>query len=236
MTGSRSVMGEFVNLLLLSALAILISTIVISMNSYLDLGDVHGRLRPSPVDCRQSPRWRARPTMARPPAGQAALQPTRPAGQVTNMTANNGSGLVSDFADGQRVLLEVNGREVFVFEREGRFHAFENMCPHMGGPVGEGILMERWRLSWARTAPTSRERFSTTEIHLVCPWHGWEYDIETGECAALRRMRLRRFEAVQRGEMSMSSAEAAAAKATAAGSDAGPGCPRILERARASAS
>ena len=50
------------------------------------------------------------------------------------------------------------------------------------------------------TRETIRERFSTTEIHLVCPWHGWEYDVETGECVALRRYRLRRYEAVQRGD------------------------------------
>ena len=51
------------------------------------------------------------------------------------------AGRVSDLADGQRILLDVDGREVFVFEREGRFYAFQNVCPHMGGPVGEGILM-----------------------------------------------------------------------------------------------
>ena len=26
-----------------------------------------------------------------------------------------------------------------------------------------------------------RERFSTSEIHLVCPWHGWEFDVRTGQ-------------------------------------------------------
>ncbi len=110
------------------------------------------------------------------------------------------AGRVSDFADGQRILLELDGREVFVFERDGRFHAFQNVCPHMGGPVGEGILMGKVEAILGEDRETIRERFSTTEIHLVCPWHGWEFDIETGECAALRKIKLRRFEAVQRGE------------------------------------
>ena len=109
-------------------------------------------------------------------------------------------GRVADFADGQRAMVEVDGREVFVFEREGRFHAFENVCPHMGGPVGEGILMGKVEAVLGENREVLRERFSTTEIHLVCPWHGWEYDIETGECAAFRRIRLHRYEAVQRGD------------------------------------
>jgi nitrite reductase/ring-hydroxylating ferredoxin subunit len=116
------------------------------------------------------------------------------------MTVDIRAGFVSDFAEGQRVLLEVNGREVFVFERAGRYYAFENVCPHMGGPVGEGILMGKVEAVLGPNKELIRERFSTTEIHLVCPWHGWEYDIETGECAALRRYRLRRYEAVQRGD------------------------------------
>ena len=111
------------------------------------------------------------------------------------------AGRVSDFADGQRILLEVEGREVFVFEREGRFYAFQNICPHMGGPVGEGILMGKVEAVLDEDKRQVRERFSTTEIHLVCPWHGWEFDIETGRCAALPdRYRIRRYEAVQRGD------------------------------------
>jgi nitrite reductase/ring-hydroxylating ferredoxin subunit len=116
------------------------------------------------------------------------------------MTVDIRAGSVTDFAEGQRVMIDVNGREVFVFEREGRYFAYENVCPHMGGPVGEGILMGKVEVVLGPNKETIRERFSTTEIHLVCPWHGWEYDVETGECVALRRYRLRRYEAVQRGD------------------------------------
>jgi len=110
------------------------------------------------------------------------------------------AGRVEDFADGRRVMLRVDGREVFVFERDGRFHAFENVCRHMGGPVGEGILIGKVEAVLGENRELVRERFSTEEIHIVCPWHGWEYDIETGACAANPRIRLRRYEAVQRGE------------------------------------
>jgi len=109
------------------------------------------------------------------------------------------AGRVEDYADGARVLVEVDGREVFVFEREGRWYAFENVCRHMGGPVGEGLIIGKVVSILDEHQAHVRDEFSTDEIHIVCPWHGWEYDIETGECAANRRIRLRRFEAVARG-------------------------------------
>ncbi len=110
------------------------------------------------------------------------------------------AGRISDYADGQRVMVRVGTRDVFVFEREGRFYAFENVCRHMGGPVGEGMLIGKVESVLDADQRHVRDRFSTTEIHIACPWHGWEYDIETGECAANRRIRLRRFEAVTRGD------------------------------------
>ena len=116
------------------------------------------------------------------------------------MTAEIHAGRVGDFTDGRRAMLRIDGRDVFVFERDGRFYAYENLCPHMGGPVGEGILIGKVEAVLGDGRELVRERFSTDEIHLVCPWHGWEYDIETGECAANRKFRLRKFEAVQRGE------------------------------------
>ena len=116
------------------------------------------------------------------------------------MTAEIHVGRMSDFEDGRRILARIDGRDVFVFEREGRLYAFENTCRHMGGPVGEGLLMGKVEAVLDDEQRQLYERFSTTEIHLVCPWHGWEYDIETGECAANRRIKLRRYEAVQRGE------------------------------------
>jgi nitrite reductase/ring-hydroxylating ferredoxin subunit len=109
-------------------------------------------------------------------------------------------GRLSDLEDGRRILARIDDRDVFVFERQGRLYAFENVCRHMGGPVGEGILIGKVEAVLDETKALIRERFSTSEIHLVCPWHGWEYDIETGECAANRRIKLRRYEAVQRGD------------------------------------
>jgi nitrite reductase/ring-hydroxylating ferredoxin subunit len=108
------------------------------------------------------------------------------------------AGRVEDYTDGRRVLVSIDDRDVFVFERDGRFHAFENVCRHMGGPVGEGMLIGKVEAILDDAGRHLGDRFSDTEIHIVCPWHGWEYDIETGICAADRWIRWRRYEAGER--------------------------------------
>jgi nitrite reductase/ring-hydroxylating ferredoxin subunit len=35
-------------------------------------------------------------------------------------------------------------------------------------------------------------------MHIVCPWHGYEYKLETGECAADKKLKLRRYEVIER--------------------------------------
>ena len=37
-------------------------------------------------------------------------------------------------------------------------------------------------------------------MHFVCPWHGYEYDLKTGECVGDRKLKLRKFEVVKRGD------------------------------------
>ena len=44
-------------------------------------------------------------------------------------------GKAAAFPDPGRKVVEVDGAEVGVFCRNGKFTAFENVCPHMGGPV-----------------------------------------------------------------------------------------------------
>ena len=42
--------------------------------------------------------------------------------------------------------------------------------------------------------------FSEDEMHFVCPWHGMEYDMKTGECVSDRKMKLKKFKTVQKGD------------------------------------
>jgi nitrite reductase/ring-hydroxylating ferredoxin subunit len=110
------------------------------------------------------------------------------------------AGRTADFDDDQRRIVSANGRDIVVFRHGDRFYALDNVCLHQGGPVGEGIIIGKVEAVLSEDKRFLGERFSDEEIHIVCPWHGWEYDIETGRCAGDRRRRLGRYETVQRGD------------------------------------
>lgn len=96
-----------------------------------------------------------------------------------------------DVPEGDGVLVRLDdGLEIGVFRRGGALVAYENRCAHQGGPVCTGEILGRYEQVLAADKTVVRERFSTDETHLVCPWHGWEFDLATGECAVNRRARL----------------------------------------------
>ena len=37
-------------------------------------------------------------------------------------------------------------------------------------------------------------------MHFVCPWHGYEYDLKTGACMGDRKLKLKKFDVVRRGD------------------------------------
>jgi nitrite reductase/ring-hydroxylating ferredoxin subunit len=107
-------------------------------------------------------------------------------------------GEIAEFDEEHRKLVTVGEREIVVFQFGEDFYAFENECLHMGGPVGEGILIGKVEAVLSDDKKLICERFSEDEIHLVCPWHGWEYDIATGRHAGDRRRKLAKYDAFAR--------------------------------------
>lgn len=104
-----------------------------------------------------------------------------------------------ELADGDRRAVQLDGgREVVVFRVGPGLYAYENVCPHQGGPACQGKLMPRVRAVFDDDGNVVRERFARNEIHLVCPWHGWEFHIETGRCVPDPRFGLRRYEVMER--------------------------------------
>jgi nitrite reductase (NADH) small subunit len=69
---------------------------------------------------------------------------------------------VGDLAAGEGRVVDVDGRSLAVFNVDGRFYAIDNTCPHRGGPLGEGDV---------------------DGTIVVCPWHGWRWDVTTGSNA-----------------------------------------------------
>ena len=100
---------------------------------------------------------------------------------------------LSEIPETGGVLADIGDREVGVFRHEDRLYAYDNRCIHQGGPVCTGELVGAMRRELGKGGEVIRDVLDEHEMRLVCPWHGWEYDLATGEAAHDRRRRLRRF-------------------------------------------
>lgn len=85
-------------------------------------------------------------------------------------------GKVSDFENGDRKIVDVNGKSVGVFRIDDQFYAIRNRCPHQFGPLCVGALAPR-----AMSDGPGDVKMDSGPPLLACPWHGWEYDIATGQ-------------------------------------------------------
>jgi nitrite reductase/ring-hydroxylating ferredoxin subunit len=98
----------------------------------------------------------------------------------TDPDFNPGAGypiaLVSEIPPGSRKIVELAGRSIGVFNVGGELFALRNRCPHQGGPLCQGRLSG----SVVSSSPGGYEYVRDGEI-LRCPWHGWEFDIRTGQ-------------------------------------------------------
>jgi 3-phenylpropionate/trans-cinnamate dioxygenase ferredoxin subunit len=77
---------------------------------------------------------------------------------------------------GRRKLITVAGRPIGVFNVGGEFFALLDRCPHQGGPLCSGQLWGAVRAP----VPGVYEYSAATPL-LRCPWHGWEFDVRTGQ-------------------------------------------------------
>jgi nitrite reductase/ring-hydroxylating ferredoxin subunit len=110
------------------------------------------------------------------------------------------AGRSREFQEGGSKIVRIGDVEIGVFRRTGSLYAYENRCVHQGGPACEGAIMAKVEAVLGTDRVYLGERFSEEEAHLVCPWHGWEYDLATGECVADRRLRLKRYSVIERGD------------------------------------
>ncbi len=51
-------------------------------------------------------------------------------------------------------------KEICIANINGAYSAMDNVCLHQGGPLGAGVILKG---------------------KVVCPWHGWEWDPQTGQ-------------------------------------------------------
>ena len=68
---------------------------------------------------------------------------------------------LDELTPGRPRLIEVKGHRVVLTRVGDAVYACADACAHKGGPLSEG---------------------KQTGTRLACPWHGWYYDVRTGEC------------------------------------------------------
>ena len=66
---------------------------------------------------------------------------------------------VADLAPDSLKEVTVGGNCYALCNAGGEIYAISGVCLHRGGPLGQGALQG---------------------THVVCPWHGWEWDCRTG--------------------------------------------------------
>jgi nitrite reductase/ring-hydroxylating ferredoxin subunit len=62
---------------------------------------------------------------------------------------------------------------------DGEFFATDNVCPHKGGPLGEGVL---------------------EGDNIVCPWHKWKFNVKTGVSPVNPQAKIETFEVKVEGD------------------------------------
>ncbi len=70
-----------------------------------------------------------------------------------------------DIPPGDRILVELDGIRIAVFNLDGEYFAIEDVCTHDGGPLVEGEILEGGQVQ--------------------CPRHGARFDIRTGEALSM---------------------------------------------------
>jgi 3-phenylpropionate/trans-cinnamate dioxygenase ferredoxin subunit len=104
---------------------------------------------------------------------------------------------LAELPPGTRTTVKAFGTTVAVFNVEGQVFAFSNHCPHHGGPLCHG------RISGAVLPSQPYEyRYGREGRILTCPWHGWEFDIESGRTIFDPSVRVKIYEArIEKGEI-----------------------------------
>ena len=85
-------------------------------------------------------------------------------------------GKADDFPVGKFKIVTIEGREIGIARlANGEFRAVRNHCPHKGAPVCKGFISG----TALPSAPGELVYGHDGEV-LVCPWHGYEFDLNTG--------------------------------------------------------
>ena len=88
-------------------------------------------------------------------------------------------GRTAEIPEGERKIVHVGNMTVGIFHHKANWYAVRNLCLHRGGPVATGAL---------------------DGDTITCPWHGFQYNITTGQLLVDPSAKLDTFQVVVEGD------------------------------------
>jgi nitrite reductase/ring-hydroxylating ferredoxin subunit len=85
-------------------------------------------------------------------------------------------GPVASFPPGSKQRVFVGSRAIAIFNVEDTLYALRDACPHQGAALSAGMVV-----SELRAEQPGDYQLDTSSKCVKCPWHGWEYDLRTGQ-------------------------------------------------------
>jgi 3-phenylpropionate/trans-cinnamate dioxygenase ferredoxin subunit len=85
-------------------------------------------------------------------------------------------GKADELREGEGMIVNVRNRSIGIFKVGGAFYGLMNRCPHKGGQLCEGHLVGE-----LTSKGPGHYSYDPSTTLLMCPWHGWEYDVRTGQ-------------------------------------------------------
>lgn len=107
----------------------------------------------------------------------------------TASPTSHAAGRSQDIPEHGRLVVDIGDLTIGIFRVDGRLHAYENTCPHQGGPVCQGLIIPAVREVLTKDQSAAGYAFDEGDMRIVCPWHGYEFSIQTGAhpgCAEVR--------------------------------------------------
>lgn len=85
-------------------------------------------------------------------------------------------GTVDEIEPGGKKIVEIGGRSIGVYNVNGEYFALLNRCPHQAGPLCNGLSY-----GFLKSGAVGEYEYSRPGEIVRCPWHGWEFDVRTGQ-------------------------------------------------------
>jgi nitrite reductase (NADH) small subunit len=95
---------------------------------------------------------------------------------------------VDELDEGAVTPITIGGRQLGAVRVRDRVYVFAARCPHHGGPLAHG------RVTYPLVSECPGElRIDRDAPAVSCPWHGWEFRLETGRAVADESVRVKVF-------------------------------------------